>query len=132
MNIFKIRLTLRGCLGVAASLFAAQAGLAQTARPSSSADAPQEESVVLSPFVVTSEQDTGYVATNSLAGTRLRTPLKDIASSISVVTKDLLEDLGAKNMGELLVFTTGTEVYGVGGNFSNSTVGSFAQEYENL
>jgi outer membrane receptor for ferric coprogen and ferric-rhodotorulic acid len=78
------------------------------------------ETVVLSPFTVTSTKDTGYQATDSLAGTRLRTPLRDIAASISVVTKDFLDDTGATNLGRLLVYTTGTEVNGIGGNYSAS------------
>src|SRR6476661_7115497 len=68
-----------------------------------------EPSVVLSPFVVSGERDTGYAATDSLAGTRLRTSLKDIAASVSVVTKDFLDDVGATGTAELLLYTTGTE-----------------------
>ncbi|MEI6467218.1 MAG: hypothetical protein WCQ89_21025, partial [Verrucomicrobiota bacterium] len=35
--------------------------------------------IELSPFVTTAEADRGYAATSSLAGTRIRTDLKDIA-----------------------------------------------------
>lgn len=76
--------------------------------------------VEMSPFVVQSERDTGYAATDSLAGTRFRTPLKDIAASISVVTKDLMDDLSANTLESLLVYTVGTEVMDVGGNYSGS------------
>jgi outer membrane receptor protein involved in Fe transport len=107
----------------AAALLAAGAARAQT--PSSDG-----EPVTLSPFVVNAEADTGYVATDSLAGTRLRTPLKDIAASISVVTKDLLDDLAATGTADLLVYTTGTEVVGVGGNFSNSSSDTYNQNFE--
>lgn len=85
--------------------------LPRTRRPPPAAAA--EETIVLSPFVVQGEVDTGYVATDSLAGTRLRTPLRDIATSVTVVTRDFLEDVNATNIGELLVYTTGTEVSGV-------------------
>jgi outer membrane receptor for ferric coprogen and ferric-rhodotorulic acid len=98
-------------------------------------DMPDGEIVNLSPFVVQSERDTGYVATDSLAGTRFRTPLKDIAASISVVTKDLMDDLAANTLEDLLVYTVGTEVMGVGGNFSGSeqqtAAGTAIQSYEN-
>ncbi len=109
-------------------LLAAHAAFAQTIPPAEKSD---DTAVVLSPFVVSSEQDTGYAATDSLAGTRLKTPLKDIAASISVVTKDLLSDLGATNADQLLVYTTGTEVGGVAGNFSNSTNAQYSQDFEN-
>ncbi|HYC69836.1 MAG TPA: TonB-dependent receptor plug domain-containing protein [Opitutaceae bacterium] len=80
----------------------------------------EEEVVQLSPFEVNSEQDTGYLASTAQSGTRLRTDLKDIASSISVVTKDFMNDIGAKDLETLLVYTLGTEVGGVGGNFSDA------------
>jgi outer membrane receptor protein involved in Fe transport len=89
------------------------------------------EIVEMSPFVVLSEKDTGYVATDSLAGTRFRTPLKDIAASISVVTKDLMDDLGVNTLEDLLIYTAGTEVMGIGGNYSGSVSKSDgSQNYE--
>ncbi|HEX2101834.1 MAG TPA: TonB-dependent receptor plug domain-containing protein, partial [Candidatus Synoicihabitans sp.] len=119
--------------GFAALMLAAvpPAAFAQTsasAAPSSTDDT--EAPLMLSPFVVGAEQDTGYVATDSLAGTRLRTPLKNIAASVSVVTKDFLDDIGATNIGDLLVYTTGTEVVGIGGNFSGSETSTYHQGYE--
>lgn len=80
-----------------------------------------DEPFVLSPFVINSERDTGYQATSTLAGTRLNTPIKDLAASISIYTKDLLEDLGATNSSELLVFATGMEAAGPTGNISGNT-----------
>jgi hypothetical protein len=77
-----------------------------------------EEVVELSPFVVDATQDTGYEAHTTLAGTRVRSDLKDIASSISVVTQQFLQDTGAVNNEDLLVYTPSTEVSGVRGNFS--------------
>jgi len=74
--------------------------------------------VVLSPFVVEANEDKGYTATSTLAGTRVRTDLKDIASSISVVTEQFLKDTGATNNSDLLVYTPSTEVAGIRGNFS--------------
>lgn len=95
---------------------------AQTS-PATDPGSGEEEIVMLSPFVVSATTDTGYLATDSLAGTRLRTPLKDIAASVSVVTKDFLRDTGATDLFQVLTYTTGTEVNGVGGNFSGFTAG---------
>src|SRR6201999_797268 len=49
-----------------------------------------EDTILLSPFEVSSSKDEGYAATSSLAGSRLNTQLKDIASPISVVTPQFL------------------------------------------
>lgn len=60
------------------------------------APAPKpEEAIELSPFVVSVNQDTGYVAQDTLSGTRTRTLLKDVAGAIGVFTADLISDLGA-------------------------------------
>ncbi|MDD2764391.1 MAG: TonB-dependent receptor plug domain-containing protein [Opitutaceae bacterium] len=78
-----------------------------------------EEVVKLSPFVVEStEGENSYSAESTLAGTRVRTDLKDVAASISVVTKQFLQDTAVKNAQDLLVYTPNTEVSGLGGNFS--------------
>lgn len=77
-----------------------------------------EDVFELSPFTIETDEDDGYQATATLAGTRVRTDLKDIASSISVVTKAFLDDTGATSNESLLQYTTNTEVGGVYGNFS--------------
>lgn len=100
-------------------------GVATTAfGQTSDATVNQDEDGVLemSPFAVNADEDTGYLASTAQSGTRLRTDLKDIASSISVVTKDFMNDVGAKDLEGLLVYTLGTEVNGVGGNFSDAGV----------
>ncbi|MEY4088178.1 MAG: hypothetical protein RJB55_449, partial [Verrucomicrobiota bacterium] len=66
--------------------------------------APSKDAVVeLSAFVITSEKDLGYAATSSLAGTRIRTELKDLANPISVVTREFMNDVHATDPVELLV-----------------------------
>mgnify|MGYP005852666619 CR=1 FL=1 len=86
--------------------------------PSADEEEADETLVVLDPFVVSAEEDAGsYRATSTLAGTRVRTDLKDVASSISVVTAEFLRDTGATNNQTLLQYTTNTEVGGVYGNY---------------
>lgn len=92
--------------------------MAQTA-PAPSAPEAEDEPIVLSPFVVDASEDRGsYQATSTLAGSRVKTDLKDIASSLSVVTADFLRDVGARNNQDLLIYTTNTEVGGVYGNYA--------------
>jgi len=80
-------------------------------------DLSDEEVYSLSPFVIESEEDAGYLAESTLAGSRIRTNLKDVGSAVSVVTEGFLEDTAATNAETLLVYTTNTEVAGQGGNF---------------
>ena len=86
-----------------------------------SAAGSDSDVVELSPFQVTASEDRGYQATSTLGGTRLRTDLKDLAASISVVTKDFMDDLAVDNLGRLANYTVGTEVGGMDGNYSGAS-----------
>ncbi len=82
-------------LALSALLAAAAPGLrAQSAPPPRPA---AEEVVTLSPFSVEASRDVGYVATESLAGGRLSTPLKDTGVAITVLTREFLDDIAANN-----------------------------------
>ena len=84
----------------------------------------------LSPFEVSTEGTIGYLANNTLAGTRINSQLQDIANSIQVVTKEFLDDTGATSYDELLTFTTSTEVGGIGGNATLDQLDSQTQRDE--
>jgi hypothetical protein len=97
---------------------------AQTTVPAGDQQKNAEETLVLSPFVVEATEDSGYAAKDTLAGTRIRTELKDVGSAIQVVTQKFLQDTNSKNAADLLVYTTGTEVAGQGGNFTGGGDGA--------
>ena len=120
-------------LSVALCLIPAARLAAQTAQPETPAPAAGAESepLVLSPFTVSAEEDDGYLAKSTLAGTRVRTELKDVGSATSVVTAKFLQDTNAKNSDDLLVYTTGTEVAGQGGNFAGGGDGPLITSYFN-
>ena len=96
----------------------ARADARAATRALTAAAADADERVEMSPFVVSSDKDNGYQAASTLAGTRLNTPVKDVGASISIYTKDFLEDIGATNSSDLLIYATGMEAAGSGGNFS--------------
>lgn len=73
---------------------------AQTPAPAPAANA-DDQVVTLSPFTVSTDRDVGYRASNSIAGTRSNTPIKDIPLNIQVFTKDLYEDLLITNQVDL-------------------------------
>jgi outer membrane receptor protein involved in Fe transport len=87
--------------------------------PATGPENPDDEVVLLSPFVVEATEDKEkYRANSTLAGTRVRTDINDTASAISVVTAQFLQDTGVKNSQALLVYTPNTEVAGLQGNFT--------------
>jgi outer membrane receptor for ferric coprogen and ferric-rhodotorulic acid len=67
------------------------------------------EAVVLSPFVVTNQNDEGYRSQFTTAGRRLKTDLKDIAASVSVLTDEFMNDLAANDVASALAFVSGAE-----------------------
>ncbi len=79
------------------------------------------ERIELSPFLVRENSDEGYYASQTLAGGRLRQDIKDIGSSIQVVTKEFMDDLGVTGIEELFQYTTSTEVGGILGNFTGAS-----------
>jgi len=94
--------------------------------------ADDSELIVLSPFEVNTSTDKGYVATETTSGTRLRTELKDVASSISVYTKEFMKDIGATDNGTLLQYTTNTEVAGSRGTYAGVGNGASLDDTSNL
>lgn len=114
---------LRACL-LGALLLAGHAGRAQQANPPATPAAdpatpavpvapavkPLDEEVLqLSPFQVNSSKDQGYQAFSTMSGTRLNTRLEDIASSISVITKQQLEDTASLDINDMFRYELGTE-----------------------
>ena len=135
----------RKSLTVLAFLAGAWPLLAQTVNPSPAPDATankkpaptavaklDSDTVVLSPFEVNATKDTGYQATETLAGTRIRTDLKDVASSIQVITKEFLDDVGATDSGTLLQYTTNAEVAGTRGTYAGLGNSTSVDETSNL
>ncbi len=88
---------------VAASISHAQAVAPATATPAS------ESVVTLSPFQVDGSQDEGYRAANTLAGSRIRTELKDVAASVTVLTAEFLSDVGATDARSALLYAANVE-----------------------
>lgn len=89
--------------------------LAQQSTPAATADTPTavaagSETVVLSPFKVTTEKDRGYRATNSISGSRLDTAIKDIPMPIEVITEEFLKDTGAKDLRQGLRYSAGIQL----------------------
>ncbi len=77
--------------------------------PTPAPSTKDEEVIVLSPFVVSSDDNVGYVATSSLGGGRLKTDFRDIASQVNVMTPEFLADINAFDLDEAYLYSTNTE-----------------------
>jgi len=73
------------------------------------ASAKADEAVMLSPFQVAADADRGYQALNTLSGTRLNSKLEDLGSSITVVTKQQMTDLGLLDINDVFRYEASTE-----------------------
>ncbi len=100
---------------------------AQTVAPVTK-NVADEETVVLSPFEVQVQKDNGYQATETLAGTRIRTDLKDVGGALSVYTKEFMRDIGATDNSSLLQYTTNAEVAGTRGSYAGLGNGTSMDE----
>lgn len=116
MNHKKSYPCLAGLLITAAAVLAwPLAAKAQQTTPSPAAAAAsspdkKDEVVVLSPFVVTTDKDRGYRATNSISGSRLDTAIKDIPMPIEVITEEFLRDTGSKDLRQSLRYSAGIQL----------------------
>ncbi len=88
----------------------ANAARSAAARPASPPPAA-EEVLTLTPFSVTGDRDVGYIARDSLAGSRLNTALRDTAASLSVMTKEFLDDIGATSLEEAMAYSTNSQMH---------------------
>jgi iron complex outermembrane recepter protein len=81
-------------------------------RPNQNRDNAVDETpaIELSPFTVNSSADVGYLANNTLAGSRLNTSLKDTAASISVMTEEFLSDIGAFSVNDAMLYAGNLQI----------------------
>ena len=109
----------------------AAAGFAQTKPAPAPAAMPRaEEAVVLSPFVVDASSEQGYLATQTLNGTRFNTSLRDIGSAMTIFTEEMMSDLAATSINDVLAFAPNTDTFfnrtsandAVGNDFLNNAV----------
>ena len=83
-------------------------GQAAPARSTATPAAARDEVVTLSPFEVVSDNK-GYQASNTLSDTRLNTKLEDIGSSITVITKQQMEDMASLDINDVFRYEASTE-----------------------
>jgi hypothetical protein len=102
-----------------AAMKADQAGAARAVEDSQTTSTKNGDVVQLSPFQVTSDNDKGYYAGNTLSGTRLNSKLEDLGASITVVTKQQMEDFALLDVNDIFLYEASTEGTG---NFTSFEV----------
>jgi len=114
---------------VSALILSAGTSWAQQATPTPAPVKPaDDDTIILSPFEVSSTNNNGYAAATTLAGNRLNTNLRDIGNAVQVITGQFLKDIGATDNQTLLQYTTNTEVGNVYGNFAGAGDGPTLDE----
>ncbi|OAM87405.1 hypothetical protein AW736_23305 [Termitidicoccus mucosus] len=63
----------------------------------------------MSPFQVDSKKEKGYFAENTLAGSRMKTNIADLGASISVITKQQMEDTASLDINDVFRYEVNTE-----------------------
>ena len=128
MNANRPPLTLRRLL-VASALtpFALLPLGAQQPAPSS---APADEEIVtLSPFEVVSDTR-GYYSANTMSGTRFNSKIDDLASSITIMTKDQMNDFAMTDINDVFLYVAGAEGTGTYTDYTLDRNGSIADNVQ--
>jgi len=101
-----------------------------TAAPAGS-DAPKAggEIIALSPFEVVAENNKGYYGANTMSGTRFNSKLEDLASSITVMTKEQMSDFAMLDINDVFLYTASAEGTG---NYTDFEVNRNGDVQENV
>jgi hypothetical protein len=81
---------------------------ADTAKPPTPTLSSRDEVLQLSPFQVVAD-NFGYLASNTMSGTRLNAKIEDLGASISVITKEQLIDTAAIDINDVFQTEIGAE-----------------------
>jgi len=81
---------------------------AEVAASPAKAVASEDEVVRMSPFEISTDNK-GYYAANSMSGTRLNSKIEDMGASITVVTKQQMQDFALLDINDVFSYEAGTE-----------------------
>jgi iron complex outermembrane receptor protein len=98
-----------------------------TALAQTTATPPKEEVVELSPFEVKAQDDRGYIASETMTGTRVATQIKDLPYTVNVLTSEFFEDFAMFQLDDTLTQVGGMTGLDIGGGFNLRGFGSTSQ-----
>ena len=91
--------------------------------------AANDEPVQLSPFEVVTDTK-GYYASNTMSGTRFNSKIEDLGASITVVTKEQMQDFAMLDINDVFLYTANTEGTGTYTDFTVDRNGSYTDNVE--
>lgn len=97
------------CLVLAAALVGSHVPLLAADAPSTVGPTATDEVIQISPFEVSASQDKGYRSVYSSGGTLVSEELRNVPSSVSVLNRELIDDIGATNIFEISRYAPGGE-----------------------
>jgi iron complex outermembrane recepter protein len=101
--------------------------------PGASSNLPTSGEVIqLSPFIVDTSADRGYMATNTLSGSRVNTPLYTTPSVTSVFTREFLDDIAANDLVDAYAFAVNTVALEQPGQSNNFRGNIFSDHAVNI
>lgn len=114
--------------GERAAMTADQKSFATAVAKDAKATAPDGEIVTISPFEVVADTK-GYFSANTMSGTRFNTKLEDLASSVTVVTKEQMTDFAMLDLNDIFLYTANTEGTGT---YTDIVIDRSGQPYDNV
>lgn len=114
-------------VSIPATLFAQDP---KPAPPAAADEEEKEEVVKLSPFEVKSGTNEGYIASDTMSGSRVAAKIFDVPATVSVITRDLFDDMGAVDPWQALSkAVAGVQTYGAPGVFSGASIRGFRAQF---
>src|SRR5690606_4991534 len=106
----------------------AQDSTAPNAQPHTAADEP----VVLSPFPIYGQQEGRYRPTETTSGGRVRVNLFDAPQSVSVVTRELVDDVAAGRLLDALQYISGVTESTIPNGLDRTTIRGFQTDGQRI
>lgn len=88
---------------------------AQESAPVKAADPKDSKVLELDAYVVTDRQDSAYKSATAITGTKTDTPLINIPQNIQVITREMIEDMGATDITDLYPLMGSVTEFSYGG-----------------
>ncbi len=92
-------------------------------------DSEDADTIVLSPFEVVADTR-GYYSSNTMSGTRFNTKIEDLASSITIMSKEQMADLAMTDINDVFLYVAGTEGTGTYTDYSLDRNGSISDNVQ--
>ncbi len=115
--------------GETAAMQADQARAAGAVTTSTGSDSTDKDVVVLSPFEVVANNK-GYYSANTMSGTRFNSKIEDLASAITIVTKEQMSDFAMLDINDVFLYAAGTEGTGTYTDFVVDRNGSISDNVQ--